>query len=149
MALWKNKSCSALSCRVPCFPEPGTSRSVSNVCCVYSPVLSWLVYPSGQSSAGTLFIVDSVGSWSECGAFYLDVLDVLWSASETRPVSTATGTKAPQNSQVRRHCVSRDLDQSSRGESLPSSDPGKWDWKGWFHWSAEWDGEGSWYKQVR
>ena len=51
----KKRSYSALQCNVPYSPGPVTSRSVSSVCFMHSALICWLLYPSGQLSAETLF----------------------------------------------------------------------------------------------
>ena len=50
-----------------CSPGPGASRSVSDVCCLCSAVLSWLLYPSGQSSARLFDLWAVFGLWPETG----------------------------------------------------------------------------------
>lgn len=40
---------------VSLFPKPGDSGTVSSMWCVYSALLSWLLYPSGQLSGEALF----------------------------------------------------------------------------------------------
>lgn len=51
----KKSSYSAPQCGVLYYPGPGASSSVSTMCCVFSAVLSCLLYPSGQQSAKTHF----------------------------------------------------------------------------------------------
>ena len=82
----KEKSYSALLCGVLCSPGPDASGSVYNVYCMHSAVLSWPLYPSVLSSAEALFPC--------CGERLV--------SCEMRPVTTAAGTEAAQNSWVRR-----------------------------------------------
>ena len=51
----KKRSCSALQYSVSYSPGPSASWSVSSVCCVHSAIVSWLLYPLGESSAEALF----------------------------------------------------------------------------------------------
>lgn len=51
----KKRFYSALQCCDHCPPGPDTSGSVCSVCCMHTAVVSWLLYPSDQSSAEALF----------------------------------------------------------------------------------------------
>ena len=53
--LMKKRSYSALPCGVPCAPGPGTFGNIASLCGMCSAVLSWPLYPSGQSSAEAVF----------------------------------------------------------------------------------------------
>ena len=59
----KKVSYSALPCSVPSISELGASESVSNMCCVYSAVLSWPLY--SQANHLQRLSLPAVGSvWS-------------------------------------------------------------------------------------
>ena len=121
--LIKKKTCSTSWCSLRCSPGPSTTGSVFNVCCMCSAVVSWLLYPSGQSCARgcPCLLWATFGPWPEYGGFKLGVL-TRWSTCEMRPVTTASGTEVLKNSWVRRHCVGRGLGWSPGGERLPCWD---------------------------
>ena len=49
------KSCSVLQSSVSWSPEPGVSQSVSNLYCVLSALVTWLLYPRVHLPAGVPF----------------------------------------------------------------------------------------------
>lgn len=51
----KKSSCSALQFNIPYSPGSGASESISNVCCMRSAIVSWLLYLLGQLSVEVLF----------------------------------------------------------------------------------------------
>ena len=99
----RKRSSSALLCSVPFFPGPDTSAVVSNVCCVCSALLSWMVFPSRPLICrGFLPVVGSIWSLAKCSGCALVCY-------ELRLVTTIARTKALKNSWVGRCIVGRTI----------------------------------------
>ena len=103
----KKRFCRALRCRDPSSPGPGTSGSVSNVCCVHTALVSWLLCPSCPSSAEALFAC--VGSvWSLAWMWWVltwCALVCLWDETSCH----CCWNHGTPNTQVGRWGVGRDL----------------------------------------
>ena len=97
--LKKKRSCCALLGSNTSSPEAGPARSISSVCFVCSAVVSWLLYPSGQSSA-----------------------EIFFTCCEMKSVTTTSGTEVLQDSWIGRCGVDKSLGWFSVGGG-----PSHWD----------------------
>ena len=98
MALWGRGPILPCLANIPCSPEPGSSGSFSNVCCVHLLLYCNHFFPKA-SHLQWLFLTVVGSVWSQ--PWMLRLLSrVLLYVGEMRPVTAATGTHAPQNSWI-------------------------------------------------